>query len=126
MRPATLLSLAMLALVATACSRSAAPAEPTAADIQHAATIRPADPRLAGLYLRACHACHGQPGTGAPLAGDRAAWAPRWAKGLPALTKSAIDGYRGMPAGGQCFACTPEDYRALIRFMAGRDAPAGH
>jgi len=27
-----------------------------------------------------------------------------------------------MPAGGQCFSCTPADYEALIAFMAGRDS----
>jgi len=26
-----------------------------------------------------------------------------------------------MPAGGQCFSCTPDDMKALIRFMAGRE-----
>ncbi|MDR3513040.1 MAG: c-type cytochrome [Caulobacteraceae bacterium] len=124
MRPATALALLTLAGLAGGCSRTPANAPPSAEAVERAATIRPADARLAGLYASACHACHGQPGTGAPLAGDRTAWDPRWDKGMPALMKSVVGGYRGMPAGGQCFACTPQDYQALIRFMAGRDAPA--
>jgi cytochrome c5 len=30
-------------------------------------------------------------------------------------------GFQAMPAGGQCAACTPKDYQAIIRFMAGRE-----
>jgi len=121
MRPVLATVLALAALAA-GCSRGAdANAPPSAEAIARAASLTPADPRLAGLYAHACHACHGTPGTGAPLAGDRTAWDPRWAKGLPALTSSVVGGFKGMPAGGQCFACTAEDYRGLIRFMAGHE-----
>jgi cytochrome c5 len=121
MRPALAAALAILALGAGCSPGPAANAPPSAEAIARAASLAPADPHLAGLYAHACHACHGTPGTGAPLAGDRAAWDPRWAKGLPALTTSVVGGFKGMPAGGQCFACTSDDYRALIRFMAGRE-----
>lgn len=83
-----------------------------------AIAAQPADPKLAGLYDTSCKACHGRPGSGAPLALDHTAWDARWAKGLPALMQSVIGGRGGMPAGGQCFACTPDDYKALVRFMA--------
>lgn len=62
--------------------------------------------------------CHARTGTGAPLVHDHDAWDPRWDQGLETLTQHAIQGYRAMPAGGQCATCTMEDYRALIRFMA--------
>lgn len=123
MKPALAAVLAATAALTAGCSRGAANA-PSPEAIARAAEMTPADPHLAGLYQNACHACHGQPGSGAPLAGDRTAWDPRWAKGMPALMTSVVSGYRGMPSGGQCFACTPDDYQALIRFMAGRDAPA--
>jgi cytochrome c5 len=123
-RPALAAALAVLALAG--CSRTpGAGAPPSPEAIALAANARPADPRLAGLYAKACHACHGAPGTGAPLARDHAAWDPRWAKGLPALTVSVVGGFKGMPAGGQCFSCTRDDYSALIRFMAGQDAAGG-
>ena len=80
--------------------------------------MAPSDPKLAELYSHACKACHAVAGSGAPLTGDRAAWAPRVAKGLTALKASVAGGYKGMPAGGQCFTCTPSDHEALIRFMA--------
>jgi cytochrome c5 len=123
MRPSFALTAALLLLAG--CARGGGQ-PPNDEAVARAATLKPADAHLAVLYASACHACHGQPGTGAPLAGDHVAWDPRWAKGLPALTASVVGGYRGMPAGGQCFACTRADYGALIRFMAGRDAPATH
>jgi cytochrome c5 len=110
---------ALTALALAACSNT--PRPPSAEDLAHAANDRPADARVAALYVRSCHACHGQPGTGAPLARDHAQWDPRWKRGEAALLTSVISGYRGMPAGGQCVACTPDDDRALIRFMAARD-----
>ena len=84
----------------------------------------PGDPRLAGLYRASCQTCHAHPESGAPPTLDRAAWDSRWAQGLQTLLTHAIAGYNGMPAGGQCFACTPNDYKALIRFMADRPAMA--
>ncbi len=105
-----------LALLAAACSSS--PSRDPAAVLRHAQSMTPADPRLAGLYGQSCKACHTAADSGAPLAGDGAAWEPRWAKGLPALLKSTVGGIGGMPPGGQCFGCTAADYEALIRFMA--------
>ena len=57
----------------------------------------------------------------APLTGDRTLWDARWAQGEDVLLAAAIQGKKGMPAGGQCFSCTPDDMKALIRFMAGRE-----
>jgi cytochrome c5 len=83
--------------------------------------MTPSDARLAGLYGQSCKQCHTLADSGAPLAGDRKAWEPRWAKGMPALLHSTVGGLGGMPAGGQCFACSTGDLEALIRFMAGHE-----
>jgi len=88
--------------------------------LEHAQAMTPADPRLAGLYAQSCKACHTVLDSGAPLAGDRVAWTVRWEKGLPTLLQSTVGGLGGMPPGGQCFACGPAEYEALIRFMADR------
>jgi cytochrome c5 len=40
---------------------------------------------------------------------------------MAALRASTISGLNGMPAGGQCFGCSAQDYEALITFMAGRE-----
>jgi cytochrome c5 len=112
--------LSCFALALAACAPAPAPETPEAIAAR-AATAAPADPRLAELYRGACFNCHSQPDSGAPLALDRAAWNERWAKGEATLLDHTIAGFNGMPAGGQCFACSAEDYRALIRFMAGRE-----
>lgn len=111
--------LILLLAPALAACQPAAPEPAITPDAS--AALMPADARLADLYRQSCRRCHTSTDTGAPLAGDRAAWDARYAKGEGALVDSTIGGYKGMPAGGQCFACTPDDYRALIRFMAGKD-----
>ena len=107
---------ALLLLVLLAgCS---APAPTPADTAAFAAKAMPADARLAGLYTQSCKTCHADPATGAPLVGDAAAWAPRLAQGPDVLLASVISGKNAMPAGGQCFACTPADYKALTQFMS--------
>jgi len=58
----------------------------------------------ADLYQVACATCHSAGIAGAPKSGDRAAWAPRLAKGSATLYKHAIEGFTGeggvMPARG--------------------------
>ena len=113
-----LVAAALVALVS--CSPSPPPSP--AAVAARAAMLKPRDARLADLYEHSCKACHAEPRASAPLTGDRTTWKQRVAKGRAALLQSVIAGVNGMPAGGQCFACTPQDYEALIAFMADEDA----
>lgn len=108
------------ALILAACG----PKVPPAPTPEQALALRPADAKLAALYETSCHACHAIPETGAPLVQDRAAWDPRWKQGEAVLLDHTIQGFNAMPATGQCVACTPEDFRGLIRFMAGREDTA--
>ena len=110
----------VVALVAAGCSQATAP-ESRADVLARAQTMTPAEAHLAGVYAQSCKACHTAADSGAPLTGDRAAWEPRWAKGMPALLQSIVNGRGGMPAGGQCFACTQADYEGLVRFLAGHE-----
>jgi cytochrome c5 len=112
---------ALAALMMIAACSPAPPVRSAAETVEHALTLTPSDPRLAELYEQSCKTCHTVVDTGAPLTGDRVAWTARWKKGAPALLSSTVGGLGGMPAGGQCFSCTPEDYEALIRFMADRE-----
>jgi len=114
------LTVAVAALILSACGERTPP-PPTP---EQALALRPADTRLSGLYETSCHACHAVPGTGAPLVHDRAAWDGRWKQGEATLLDHAIQGYNAMPATGQCATCTPADFQALIRFMAGREDSA--
>jgi len=56
------------------------------------------------VYEQACKVCHGAGLAGAPKVGDKAAWAPRIAKGKATLHEHAIKGFTGttgvMPAKG--------------------------
>ncbi len=117
--------LSLLLLVIAGCKRApTAQEESTDQVARRAASMMPADTRLAGLYRASCQNCHAHPESGAPPAGYHFAWDPRWAQGLPTLLSHTIGGYNGMPAGGQCFSCSADDYKALIRFMAAQPAGA--
>jgi cytochrome c5 len=58
------------------------------------------------VFNMACVACHGAGVAGAPKMGDKAAWAPRIAKGIETLHKHGIEGFTGSagfmpPKGGR-------------------------
>ncbi|WP_374529413.1 cytochrome c5 family protein [Novosphingobium sp.] len=105
----------LLPIALAACGSPPQPLTP-----EQSAALKPADARLAALYDGSCRACHTVADSGAPLTGDRTLWDPRWAKGEDVLLTNAQVGFAAMPAGGQCFTCSPDDLKALIRFMAGR------
>lgn len=116
-RASLALSLAS-ALLLVACgggNSSSAPAASTAA-----ATPPPAAaPAVMKIYEQTCHNCHSMPASGAPQAGDSAAWAPRVAQGRDTLIDHSINGYKSMPPMGTCTACTEDDFVALIEYMSG-------
>ncbi len=113
------IALGVLCALAAGCGDDGA--APRALSEAESAALVPADARLAELYENSCKACHTVRDSLAPLTGDRTQWDPRWARGEDALLGVAIAGKNGMPAGGQCFSCSPGDLRALTRFMAGRE-----
>ena len=66
----------------------------------------------------ACVACHASGVAGAPKFGDKAAWAPRLATGLDALTTSVIKGKGAMPPKGGNASIPDADIRAAVEYMA--------
>jgi cytochrome c5 len=102
-----------------ACGRAAPPAAPAATTAAKAAPALPPGSNLGRLYAQTCANCHGKPGTGAPQAGNAADWDPRTEQGMDILVKHAVEGYKGMPPLGSCGDCSEDDFRALIKFMAG-------
>ncbi|MDB5913453.1 MAG: cytochrome c, class, partial [Ramlibacter sp.] len=70
------------------------------------------------LYQQACFACHGAGVAGAPKLGDKAAWAPRIAQGLPTLYNSALKGKGAMPPKGGS-AAPDADVKAAVDYMVG-------
>ena len=122
MRDLRMIGVVLAGLAVAGCQSGGAPSTAGRGEaLARAQAMAPKDARLAALYAQSCKAGHTVPDTGAPLAGDRTAWDARWAKGLPALVQSTVGGLNGMPPGGQCFACTPADFEALIPFLAGRE-----
>lgn len=107
------LPCAALLLALSACGQST-PSAPAVAFPD------PTDPKLAKLYVQTCKACHTNAGTGAPQAGDKAAWAARLAAGgMPLLIERTLNGYKGMPPLGSCMDCSEAEFETLIRYMAG-------
>ena len=70
------------------------------------------------LYNKSCIACHASGAAGAPKTGDKAAWAPRLAKGMDTLLKNAKNGFNAMPPKGMCMDCTDDEFKALIQLMS--------
>lgn len=118
-RPAWLLLGLPLLCALGGCGREAAvPASATPA-----AAARALDARLAAVYERACMNCHEAPGSGAPLRGDRSAWASREAAGTAALVTSVRQGKGAMPPMGWCPECNDEDFAMLISHLRHAGAP---
>jgi len=104
---------------APAATAAAAPApQPAAAP---AKTETAAAPAAAGgaapaLYTQTCQMCHAAGVAGAPKLGDKAAWGPRVAQGIDALTASAIKGKGAMPPKGGSTASDAE-IKAVVTYM---------
>ena len=74
------------------------------------------------VYNTKCAMCHADGVANAPKLGDAAAWAPRVEMGIDGLLASAKKGKGAMPPAGLCMDCTPEQFEALIRYMAAPKA----
>ena len=68
------------------------------------------------LYDTICTACHAAGVLGAPKTGDKAAWAPRIAKGKEALYTSALKGKNTMPPKGGSNA-PDADVKAAVDYL---------
>ena len=80
-----------------------------------AATPTAAAPAPA-LYTQICSACHIAAVAGSPKFGDKAAWAPRIAQGIDALTASVIKGKGAMPPKGGS-AASEAEIRTVVIYM---------
>lgn len=109
------LTLLIMVLALSACGdKGAAPAFSESVS----AALQPQDVVLAEIYNRSCKNCHTISATSAPLTGDSAAWSERMDKGMDTLIDNVINGSGGMPPFGLCMDCDPEQFEALIDFMA--------
>ncbi len=117
--------LAAPAPAAEAAAPAPAPAAPAPA-APAAAAPAPAAPAAAvaangeALYKQACTVCHAAGVAGAPKTGDKAAWAPRIALGVDALTASAIKGKGAMPPKGGAMAASDAEIKAAVQYLVDR------
>lgn len=72
-------------------------------------------------YQKTCVLCHGSPGMGAPVLGNKDDWAPRIAQGKDTLYLHAKEGYVGekgaMPAHGGNPNLDEEALKAAVDYM---------
>jgi len=68
-------------------------------------------------YTQICRACHATGVAGAPVLGDRAAWAARLPAGFDALLQSALRGKGGMPPKGGNAGLTDNQVRQAVEYM---------
>ena len=76
------------------------------------------------VFNMACMACHGAGVAGAPKYGDKAAWAPRIAKGMDTLHKHSLEGFQGNtgfmpPKGGRADLSDKSIINAVDYMIAG-------
>ena len=69
------------------------------------------------VYDQTCHVCHGTGLAGSPKFGDKSAWAPRIATGVPALYNAALHGLNAMPPKGGNTALTDSQVKAAVDYM---------
>jgi cytochrome c oxidase subunit 2 len=67
-----------------------------------------------------CTACHSTGVAGAPKVGDKAAWAPRIAKGKATLYDHALHGFNAMPPKGGNAQLSDDAVKAAVDYMVGQ------
>ena len=96
-------------------SASAVPAAPAAAATAAASGGSAGDGKP--VYDQTCHVCHATGVAGAPKFGDKAAWAPRIATGMPALYNAALHGLNAMPPKGGNTTLTDAQVKAAVDYL---------
>ncbi len=92
-----------------------APAAPAAAPAPAATPVAAVNGEA--LYKQACTVCHAAGVAGAPKTGDKAAWAPRAALGVDALTASVIKGKGAMPPKGGAMSASDAEIKAAVQYL---------
>jgi cytochrome c5 len=72
------------------------------------------------VFSSVCTSCHTAGVAGAPKIGDKAAWGPRMAEGLPAMFNIALHGKGAMPPKGGNPALSDYEVERAVVFMANK------
>jgi cytochrome c5 len=71
-------------------------------------------------YAASCSLCHDSGAAGAPKLGNKAAWAPRIAKGEAVLVTGAIKGIGAMPPKGMCPTCSDDEIKGAVEYIISK------
>jgi len=104
--------------VATTAPPSASPAATAPATAAKGTAVAAAADG-AKVFSSGCNVCHTAGIAGAPKLGDKAAWTPRLAQGIDALTASVIKGKGAMPPRGAVANASDADLRAAVTYIVG-------
>lgn len=99
----------------TVASASNVPTSPAPGATQAASAGGAAEGKA--VYEQTCHVCHATGLAGSPKFGDKAAWAPRIATGMPALYNAALHGLNAMPPKGGNTQLTDAQVKAAVDYM---------
>ncbi|MBL8343215.1 MAG: cytochrome c5 family protein [Rubrivivax sp.] len=83
-----------------------------------AASVAPAQANDGkAVYDKTCAMCHAQGVANAPKLGDKAAWAPRVAQGVPAMVATVVKGKGAMPPKAGNATLTDAQIKAGVEYM---------
>ena len=71
------------------------------------------------VYTESCAMCHGADGMGAPVVGDKAAWAAVLTKGKNKVYSNGIHGINGMPPKGGA-DLSDNDFKSVVDYMISK------
>jgi cytochrome c5 len=77
------------------------------------------------IYNSHCAACHQKGALGAPITGDKKAWAPLIRKNMDVLIGTTIKGNAKMPAKGGCKYCSNSEVIAAVKYMVQQSRTHG-
>lgn len=74
---------------------------------------------------KTCHLCHDSGSQGAPVLGDKKAWADRIAQNIDVLYRHSFEGFHNMPPRGACTSCSDAEIIAAIKYMVQQSKQGG-
>lgn len=85
--------------------------------VEEESTGSTADPKAVAAYGTYCAACHDNKAIGAPVLGDKEAWATVLSKGVETVYANAINGINAMPPKGGAMDMPEADFKAVVDYM---------
>ena len=106
--------IGLLAIAASSIAYAAAevPVAPTATLV----------PDGEAVYNRVCVACHATGVSGAPIMGNKEAWASEIKEGIDQLVIDSIKGEGAMPPKGGCMTCSDAEIKAAVEYMVQKSS----